>query len=121
MELATRETMTISITPEVAHRVHRLQGFISDWNTNLGTGNAGTVTATIATPVPGTNITGGTSKITIDGQAFTASAPTAETAIITFGGTQPANTSSITIGTVTYTFNTTAGVTVQLRQTGWRD
>ena len=51
-----------------------------DWNETLGGGVSGV--STVAAPVPGTNITGGTSKVTIDLQAFTASAPTKETATI---------------------------------------
>jgi hypothetical protein len=41
--------------------------------------------------------------------AFNASPPTSETATITFSGfSKPANTASVTIGSVTYTFETSS-------------
>ncbi len=49
---------------------------------------------------------GSGSTLTIDGVTFTASPPTAETATIKFSSTKPTNASSVTIGSVVYTFET---------------
>ena len=50
---------------------------------------------------------GSGSSLTAGGATFQASPPTAETAMITFSGTSaPNNTSSVTIGSVTYVFET---------------
>lgn len=51
---------------------------------------------------------GSSSTFSLDGVTFHASPPTSETATITFGSTKPANTSSVTIGSVTYTFETSS-------------
>ena len=64
-----------------------------------GTANA---TATIT----GNNASS-TSSVSIDGTALDASAPTDETATITFSSsTAPANSATVTIGSITYTFST---------------
>jgi hypothetical protein len=71
-----------------------------DWSMALG--GAASVTGTVAT-----NSATGTSTITVDGQVLTASAPVAEKATLSFS-TYAANGSTITIGSITYTFSTSA-------------
>ena len=72
-----------------------------DWSMVLGgTANA---TATIS----GNNASG-SSSVSINGTSLGASAPTAEKATITFSSTKPANASTVTIGSVTYTFSTSS-------------
>jgi hypothetical protein len=71
-----------------------VNGIEKDWSETLGGGVS--AISTVAAPVPGTNITGGTSKVTIDGQAFTASAPVAATQTGTFSGV-PVGSQTVTI------------------------
>ena len=84
-------------------------GIVKDWNTPLGSGALGSLTATIATP-SSSNISG-SSSLAIDGQTFTASAPTSEKETLTFDNTgptynEPANGSTVTVGSIIYTFST---------------
>jgi len=82
-------------------------GLKKDWSVALNPdGVAANLTAALATP--GSSNVGSSSTLTIDGVTFHASAPTSETATITFGGTKPANGSSVAIGSVTYTFETSS-------------
>lgn len=72
-----------------------------DWSMVLGgTANA---TATITQ-----NNASGSSSVSINGTSLGASAPTAETATITFGSTKPVAGSTVTIGSITYTFSTSS-------------
>src|SRR5208283_4234588 len=78
---------------------------IRDWSEPLtSAGVAATLTAALATPNSST--VGSSSTLTVDGVTFHASAPTPETATIKFGSSAPANTSSVTIGSVAYVFET---------------
>ncbi len=73
-----------------------------DWSMDMGGGAAASLSGTVSNI--GSGYISSSSSVTVDGVALDASAPTDETAAITFGGTKPANTSSVTIGSITYTF-----------------
>jgi hypothetical protein len=79
-------------------------GIAKDWNTPLGSSSSATLVLTIGTP-SGSTISG-TSTLTLDGVAFDAGSPTAETAIITFSGSAPSAGATVTIGSIVYTFST---------------
>ena len=78
-----------------------------DWSEALtSTGVAATLTGVVGTLSSST--ISSSSTLTVDGVTFKASPPTSETATIKFGSSGPANTSSVTIGSVTYVFETSS-------------
>jgi hypothetical protein len=79
-----------------------------DWSEAITSGGiAATLTGLVG--ALGSSSIGSASSLTVDGVTFRTSPPTSETATITFSGfSKPANTSSVTIGTVTYTFETSS-------------
>jgi hypothetical protein len=81
-----------------------------DWSMSVGAQSLSTLTLTVSSAPSATTVSS-SSTLTIDGQTFTASAPTAEVETIAFSQTQaPGNTTSISIGGTEYEFITSGSV-----------
>ena len=96
---------SMSARPMAATGPHAIK---KDWSEAL-TSAAVAATLTVAISSLSSSDISGSSTLTIDGVTFDASAPTQETASIKFSSSSaPANNSSVTIGSVTYVFETSS-------------